>query len=82
MSATIDLHPDLSPAPGRVPFDLGGGWTAVILHPIAGIDLAVVGLFLEGELVEVLDEDDEVHSYVQALASRCGATAARRALPA
>lgn len=58
---------DLSPAPGRTPVPLGGGWTAVLLSPIPGRPILAVGIFLEGELELLVDEAEEVRSLVRAL---------------
>lgn len=45
---------DLSPAPGRYPFRLSERLLVVVLD-IAG-ELAVLGFFLDGELVHLVDE--------------------------
>jgi hypothetical protein len=47
-------------------------WTAVVLRPVPELDLAVVGLFLDGELVELVDEDDDVDGYIEVLAGAAG----------
>jgi hypothetical protein len=55
----MDMHlnaPDLTPAPGRFPFPLGGGWIAVAIIPWPG--MVALGLFLDGEPVEILEDDD------------------------
>lgn len=59
---------DLTPAPGRYPFHLSPRWTAVVLVPVPGV--VAVGLFLDGEPVEVIDEQEDVLDYVDVLMAR------------
>lgn len=47
---------DISSAPGRYPFPLGGGWTAVAIAPIP--EVTVLALFFNGVPVEVIDGND------------------------
>ncbi len=63
---------DLSPAPGRYPFPLSSSWTAVALEPLAG--LFVVGLFLDGDLVELVDDPPDVRGYLRVLGAVVGTT--------
>lgn len=51
---------DLSPAPGRTPVALEGGWTAVLLEPLPGAGVLAVGFFLAGELELLVEDEDEV----------------------
>jgi hypothetical protein len=45
---------DLAPAPGRHLIRLSDRWHVVALEPIDGV--LVLGIFLPGELVQVIDE--------------------------
>lgn len=45
---------ELTPAPGRYPFRLSDRWIVVALVPLPGV--VVLGFFLDGELVQVIDE--------------------------
>lgn len=65
---------EFSPAPGRYPFPLSPRWTAVAIVPVPGF--VAVGLFLDGEPVEVLTDPDEVASYLRLV----GATPRERAV--
>lgn len=56
---------DISPAPGRYPFPLTPRWTAVAIVPVPGV--VMLGLFLDGEPVEVLTEPEEVAARLLAI---------------
>jgi hypothetical protein len=55
--------PDISPAP----FALGGGWTALLIADVPGDALL---LLVDGQLVELLVEPDEVRGHLAALLER------------
>lgn len=63
------MSPDhLEPAPGRTPIRLDARRTAVILRPILERpELLMVALFLDGEVLEVIDDPAEVAAYLWAL---------------
>lgn len=48
------MHLDISPAPGRHPIHLTSRWTIAVLEPVPG--MVDVGVFLDGELLYVIDE--------------------------
>lgn len=58
-------HVELLPAPGRYPFPLTARWTAVVIEPLPGA--LAVGLFLDGQPVEVIDEPEDVRDYLRTL---------------
>jgi hypothetical protein len=64
----MDQFPDISPAPGRYPFALGGGWTAVFLEPIPRY--FALGLFRDGEPVELVDDDEDAREHLAGLTLR------------
>jgi hypothetical protein len=51
-STNMDL--EISPVPGRHPIRLSPRWTAVVLEPAPGV--VALGVFLDGELLYVIDE--------------------------
>jgi hypothetical protein len=63
---------DISPAPGRTPIPLVGGWTAVLLEPVPGAGIVAVGLFLNGELEQLVDAPAGVRELVRQLQPRGG----------
>ncbi len=77
---------DLSPAPGRLPFPLENGWTAILLEPLPGAGVLAVGFFHAGELELVVDEPAEVRALVRrfaapARAAACGSVGRRTKAP-
>jgi hypothetical protein len=56
---------DIGPAAGRYVLLLGPRWAIVAVEPVAGA--FALALVLDGELVDVLDEPDEVAAYLAGL---------------
>ena len=50
-------------APGRYPFPLSDRWILVVLVPVPGV--VVLGLFLDGEIVELVDDPLDVLGYLR-----------------
>ena len=54
---------DLELAPGRYPIPRSNRWTLVVLVPVFGV--VVLGLFLDGEIVELIDDPLDVLGYLR-----------------
>ncbi len=58
---------DLELAPGRYPLPLSDRWILVALVPVPGV--IVLGHFLDGALVELVDDPLDVLGYLRASAA-------------
>jgi hypothetical protein len=57
---------NLEVTPGRYRLPLSDRWTLVALVPVSGV--VVLGLFLDGDLVELVDDPLDVLGYLRASA--------------